>query len=146
MEHDFTYHSRPGSLPLSLLALAGLILLAVQLWEVIPGFVLLIFIPALLVSIAELILTPIYGVRMSDTEWRIENGRTAQALPTSQHRLPARAGSRHAAHDGRVVGRLGNRDAAGGAARSDHADPRSDQPRHPGAARLRRAFGGNPNR
>jgi hypothetical protein len=74
MEHDFTYHSRPGSLPLSLLALAGLILLAVQLWEVIPGFVLLIFIPALLASIAELILTPIYGVRMSDTEWRIEPG------------------------------------------------------------------------
>lgn len=84
MEQDFTYQSRPGSLPLSLLALAGLILLAVQLWEVIPGFVLLIFIPALLVSIAELILTPIYGVRMSDTEWRIEAGRKAQALPTDQ--------------------------------------------------------------
>jgi hypothetical protein len=84
MDTDYTYKSRPGSLPLSLLALAGLILLAVHLWEVIPGFVLLVFIPALLVSIAELILTPIYGVRMSDTEWRIEAGRTAQALPTSK--------------------------------------------------------------
>ena len=50
----------------------------------IPGFILLIFIPALLVSIAELILTPIYGVSMTDTEWRIEAGRKAQALPTSQ--------------------------------------------------------------
>jgi hypothetical protein len=84
MEHDFTYHSRPGSLPLSLLALAGLILLAVQLWEVIPGFVLLVFIPALLVSIAELILTPIYGVRMSDTEWRIEPGARRRSCPPAR--------------------------------------------------------------
>jgi hypothetical protein len=84
MDNDFIYHARPGSLPLSLIALAGLILLAIHLWEVIPGFVLLIFIPALLVSIAELILTPIYGVSMTDTEWRIEAGRKAQALPISK--------------------------------------------------------------
>lgn len=84
MNNAFTYQHRPGSLGLSLLALAGLILLAVQLWEIIPGFVLLIFIPALLVSIAQLAMTPIYGVRMTDTEWQIEAGRDAQALPTSQ--------------------------------------------------------------
>jgi hypothetical protein len=84
MKHDFTYKTRPGSLPLSLFALAGLILLAVQLWDIVPGFVLLVFIPALLASIAELILTPIYGFRMSDKAWRIDAGRKAQELPTSE--------------------------------------------------------------
>ena len=49
-----------------------------------PGFVLLVFVPALVVSIAELILTPIYGVQMSRNEWRIEAGRKAHALPTSK--------------------------------------------------------------
>lgn len=84
MTSAYTYTARPGSLGLSLFALGGLILLAIHLWEVVPGFVLLIFIPALLASIAELVLTPSYGLRMTETEWQIDAGRRAQALPTSQ--------------------------------------------------------------
>jgi hypothetical protein len=78
MENTFAHEARPGSLTLSLLALAGLILLAVQLWEVMPGFVLLIFIPALLASIVQLALTPVYGLRMNDAAWRIEAGPQAR--------------------------------------------------------------------
>lgn len=84
MTQTYTYHSRPGSLGLSLLALAGLILLAVQLWSIMPGFVLLIFIPALLVSIVELALTPVYGLRMTETSWRIEAGTKAQDVPVDR--------------------------------------------------------------
>ena len=84
MNSAYSYQNRPGSLGLSLLALAGLICLAIQLWEIIPGFVLLIFIPALTISMAQLALTPIYGVRMTEKEWQIEAGRDAQALPTDQ--------------------------------------------------------------
>ncbi|MCU4653838.1 hypothetical protein N8I71_13415 [Roseibacterium sp. SDUM158016] len=80
MDHSYRYHSRPGSLWLSLLALVGLILLAAQLWEIMPGFVMLVFIPALLVSIAQLVMTPVYGLFMSDRSWRIEAGKEAREL------------------------------------------------------------------
>lgn len=81
MDKTFHYQARQGSLSLSLFALAGLILLAAQLWEIMPGFVMIAFIPALLVSIAQLILTPVYGVAMSPEEWRIEAGKDAKSLP-----------------------------------------------------------------
>lgn len=81
MDRTFQYEARPGSLTLSLVTLAGLILLAAQLWPIIPGYVLLIFIPALLVSIAQLVITPVYRLRLSDESLRIEAGTRAQDLP-----------------------------------------------------------------
>jgi hypothetical protein len=81
MDRTFQYEARPGSLTLSLVTLAGLILLAAQLWPIIPGYVLLIFIPALLVSIAQLVITPVYRLRLSDETLRIEAGTRAQDLP-----------------------------------------------------------------
>jgi hypothetical protein len=80
MDNTFEHEARPGSLALSLFALAGLILLAAQLWHIMPGFVLLIFIPALLVSIAQLVITPVYRLRMSDESLRIEAGAQARDL------------------------------------------------------------------
>lgn len=81
MDRTFQYEARPGSLTLSLVTLAGLILLAAQLWPIVPGYVLLIFIPALLVSIAQLVITPVYRLRLSDESLRIEAGTRAQDLP-----------------------------------------------------------------
>ncbi|MGP1356788.1 hypothetical protein [Roseicyclus sp.] len=84
MDKTFHHEARPGSLPLSLFALAGLILLAVQLWEIMPGFVMLVFIPALLVCIAQLVMTPVDVLRISDASWRIEAGAEAKDLPASE--------------------------------------------------------------
>ncbi|MDG4648086.1 hypothetical protein P6F26_06500 [Roseibacterium sp. SDUM158017] len=83
MDSTFQHEARPGNLPLSLFALAGLILLAAQLWAIMPGFVMLIFIPALLVSIAQLIVTPVYRLRMADDAWRIEAGAEARDFPSA---------------------------------------------------------------
>lgn len=84
MDQTFQYQARTGSLTLSLFALAGLILLAAQLWEIMPGFVMIAFIPALLVSIAQLILTPVYGMVLTRDEWRIEAGKDAKRLPVHE--------------------------------------------------------------
>jgi hypothetical protein len=84
MDETFRYHTRPGNLPLSLLALAGLILLAAQLWAIMPGYVMLVFLPALLACIAQLILSPIYGLSLSDTAWRIEAGEDTRELRPDQ--------------------------------------------------------------
>lgn len=81
MTRTFHHNTRPGSLGLSLFALAGLILLAAHLWEIMPGYVMVVFIPALLASIAQLVVSPVYGLRISDAAWRIEaDGQTRNLL------------------------------------------------------------------
>lgn len=80
MDQTFEHETRPGSLPLSLFTLAGLILLAAQLWQIMPGYVLLIFIPALLVSIAQLVVTPVYRLHMSDEALRIDAGPQSRSM------------------------------------------------------------------
>ena len=72
MARTFHHNTRPGSLGLSLFALGGLILLAAHLWEIMPGYVMVVFIPALMASIAQLVVTPVYGLQISDRSWRIE--------------------------------------------------------------------------
>jgi len=71
MEKSFEYSARPGSLMLSILAFAGLTLLAALLWNVASGYVLLLFIPALLMCLYQLVVTPIYGLRVNKTHWVI---------------------------------------------------------------------------
>ena len=79
MTRTFHYTTRQGSLTLSLLALAGLILLAAHLWEIMPGYVMIVFIPALMASIAQLVVSPIYALQISESAWRIEaDGQTRQ--------------------------------------------------------------------
>jgi hypothetical protein len=72
MTRTFQHNTRPGSLGLSLFTLAGLILLAAHLWESMPGYVMVVFIPALMASIAQLVVSPVYGLQISDKGWRIE--------------------------------------------------------------------------
>lgn len=82
MDNTYHYQARMGSLTLSLIALAGLILLTAQLWQIMPGFVMIAFLPALLVCIVQLIFTPVYGLAMTRDEWRIEAGKDAKCLPS----------------------------------------------------------------
>ncbi len=84
MDDTFRHEARPGSLPLSLFTLSGLILLAAQLWEIMPGYVMLIFVPALMVCIVQLVLTPVYRLQMSKECWRLEAGAESRELPVER--------------------------------------------------------------
>jgi hypothetical protein len=65
---------RPGNFALSVLALAGLTLLAAQLWTVASGYVILLFVPALLVCLYQMVLRRERGLRLNDRHWRIMTG------------------------------------------------------------------------
>lgn len=84
MNETFRHETRPGNLPLSLFTLAGLVLLAVQLWEIMPGYVMLIFVPALMVCIVQLVLTPVYRLQISNDAWRLEAGAEMRVLPVDR--------------------------------------------------------------
>lgn len=71
MEKKCETHFRRGNLGLSVLAFAGLTCLAAALWTVASGYVLLLLIPALAVSLYQMILTPIYGLRMDTSRWTV---------------------------------------------------------------------------
>lgn len=84
MSDTYEHAARPGNLGLSVLAFAGLTLLTAQLWHIIPGFVLLILIPALTVSFCQLIVTPVYGLRMSPRAWLIYAGKAETEVPSAE--------------------------------------------------------------
>lgn len=79
----FRHEARPGNLPLSLFTLVGLILLAAQLWQIMPGVVMLVVFPALLACIVQLALTPVYRLHMTDSVWRFETEREIHDLPAA---------------------------------------------------------------
>jgi len=71
MEKITEFLFRPGSLGLSVLAFAGLTLLAAALWPVASGYVLLLLIPALAVSFYQMVVTPVYGLKMNARRWTV---------------------------------------------------------------------------
>jgi hypothetical protein len=71
MNTQLTYADRAGSLTLSLVAFTGLTCLAIFLWQVASGYVLLLLVPALAVSLYQMVLTPVYGLHLEDTRWRV---------------------------------------------------------------------------
>ncbi|GEM_PF-1345949 len=81
MTETFEYKTRPGSLTLSMIAFAGLTLLAAQLWASLPGVVILLLIPALLTCLWQIVVTPIYGLSVSRHGWQIINGRQDLSIP-----------------------------------------------------------------
>jgi len=90
--NDFLF--RPGSLALSVLAFAGLTLLAAVLWTVASGYVLLLLIPALAVSFFQMVVTPLYGLRMNARRWTVlaEDGDRVVPFEEISHlRFDARA-------------------------------------------------------
>jgi hypothetical protein len=64
MENRYHTLFRPGNLALSMVAFSGLTLLAAFLWNVAAGYVLLLLIPALAISFYQMILSPVYGLKM----------------------------------------------------------------------------------
>lgn len=87
MENKYESLFRTGSLGLSIMAFAGLTLLAALLWNVASGYVLLLLIPALAISFYQLILTPIYGLRMDHSRWTVmaDGGDRVVPLPEIAH-------------------------------------------------------------
>jgi hypothetical protein len=71
MEKIYEFLIRPGSLMLSVAAFAALTLLAGLVWTVAPGYVLLLMIPALAISLYQMVLTPVYGLRMDARRWTV---------------------------------------------------------------------------
>ncbi|QBX99748.1 hypothetical protein E2K80_02595 [Rhodophyticola sp. CCM32] len=81
MTCDFSYRTRPGGLVLSATAFAGLALLTAFLWHLIPGFVLLLLIPALAGCLWQMIVTPVYGLHLSRDVWYVYDGPDDHILP-----------------------------------------------------------------
>lgn len=84
MNNSFETVSRPGNLGLSVLAFAGLTLLAAALWNVASSYVLLLFIPALLISLYQMILTPTYGLRLQEHAWTVIDAGYDLTIPTAE--------------------------------------------------------------
>jgi hypothetical protein len=71
MDKIYEFLIRPGSLALSMAAFAALTLLGALVWTVAPGYVLLLLIPALALSLYQMVLTPVYGLRMDARRWTV---------------------------------------------------------------------------
>lgn len=84
MTDTFEYATRPGSTGLSILSFAGLGALTVFLWQVAPGYVLLLMIPALIMCLWQVTRVPTYGIRMSSTTWCIMSGDDDMVIPTAK--------------------------------------------------------------
>ena len=84
MTADFEYRSRPGNLALSLAALAGLTLLAAVIWTIAPVYALVLMVPAILISFYQIIVSPIYGLKVSPEAWAVFSEQPDQTIPLSE--------------------------------------------------------------
>lgn len=84
MTDTFEYATRPGSAGLSILSFVGLSALTVFLWQIAPGFVLLLMVPALLMCLWQITRVPTYGIRMTRSTWSILGGTDDLKIPTAQ--------------------------------------------------------------
>lgn len=84
MTDAFEYSARSGNSLLSLATFAGLALLTAQLWGVIPGFVLLLMLPALAITFAQMIILPAWGLRINQATLQIRAGRQDISVPVSR--------------------------------------------------------------
>lgn len=71
MEKALPPAGHPGHLAFNMIVFAGLVLLAAALWRVASGYVILLFIPALLLCFYQIVVTQAYGLRLDDRHWRI---------------------------------------------------------------------------
>lgn len=84
MSDTFQYAARPGSAGLSILSFAGLSALTAFLWQIAPGYVLLLMVPALLGCLWQVTRVPTCGISMSKTAWKISSGNDELSIPTDQ--------------------------------------------------------------
>jgi hypothetical protein len=87
MENRYQSLFRPGNLALSMVAFAGLTLLAAFLWKIAAGYVLLLLIPALAISFYQMVLSPVYGLRTDAKTLTVlaDTGRTTVAFSDIAH-------------------------------------------------------------
>jgi hypothetical protein len=83
MSDTYQYAARPGSAGLSILSFVGLSALTVFLWQISPGSVLLLMIPALLVCLWQIAQMPTYGIKMTKTAWHVMGGHEDLVIPLS---------------------------------------------------------------
>jgi hypothetical protein len=102
MEDYVEYAARPGQFGLSFVAIAGLSLLCAVLWHVMPGFVTLLMLPALAACLYQMVVTPVYGLRMGRSEWTILAGDQDQTI-TSASIAYLRVASRGAVNRATVI-------------------------------------------
>lgn len=84
MTDTFEHATRPGSAGLSILSLVGLSALTVFLWQISPGYVLLLMVPAMIVCLWQVTRVPTYGITMTRSSWRILGGSEDLVIPTAQ--------------------------------------------------------------
>ena len=84
MTDTFEYATRPGSAGLTILSFVGLGALTAFLWQMTPGLVLLLMIPALAVCLWQVTRVPTYGIRMTRSSWHILGGADDLVIPTAQ--------------------------------------------------------------
>lgn len=84
MSDTYEYAARPGSAGLSILSLVGLGALTVFLWQISPGTVLLMMIPALVACLWQLTRMPVYGIKMTKYAWHVLGGGNDYVIPTAQ--------------------------------------------------------------
>lgn len=84
MTDTFEYATQPGSAGLSILSFVGLGALTAFLWQITPGYVLLLMIPALVVCMWQVTRVPTYGIKMTRSSWSILGGEDDLVIPTAQ--------------------------------------------------------------
>ncbi|MEJ6395144.1 hypothetical protein V8J82_17915 [Gymnodinialimonas sp. 2305UL16-5] len=84
MADTYEYATRPGKPGLSVIAFTGLGALAALLWQLVPGYVILLLIPALAICLWQLTRVPTYGIKMSDQSWHILGGYDDLEVPISR--------------------------------------------------------------
>jgi hypothetical protein len=84
MADTFEHSSRAGSASLSVMSFVGLGALAAILWQISPGYVLLLMIPALAVCLWQMARVPTYGIRMTNSSWQILGGYDDLIVPTAE--------------------------------------------------------------
>ncbi|MEM6390300.1 MAG: hypothetical protein AAF825_10720 [Pseudomonadota bacterium] len=70
---DYTYRTRPGSLWLSLFALAGVTLLSAVIWTIAPAFAVILLLPSVLICVYQMIASPVYGLSLTAEAWRVHS-------------------------------------------------------------------------
>lgn len=84
MTETFDHAARPGTAGLSLLSFAGLGALTAMLWQISPGSVPLLLVPAAVACLWQITRMPTYGIKMTDLYWTILGGRDDIVIPTAR--------------------------------------------------------------
>lgn len=84
MSDTFEYVARPGSSALSVLSFVGLGALATFLWQIAPGYVLLLLIPALAICLWQVMNVPTYGMKITQEAWHLIGGDDDIAIPVDR--------------------------------------------------------------